>query len=156
MPADTTLPPPVSAKRDPTPFRRRASDSDPGVPVAPAGETSSSAAEDAPAESPDEIQRWTARRRIALVLSILKGEITLADVARRHALTVSEVEDWKVRFLGAAHNALRSRPRDEDALRDEQIRRLKQKVGELVIEVDTLREALRNARSNGEGEASDD
>jgi hypothetical protein len=106
--------------------------------------------------SPEEVQRWTARRRIALVLSVLKGETAVEEVARRHALSVSEVEDWKVRFLGAAHNALRSRPRDEDALRDEQIRRLKQKVGELVIEVDSLREALRSARGNGEVEANDD
>jgi hypothetical protein len=116
----------------------------------------SPAAQDVPIESPDDIQRWTARRRVALVLSILKGEMTAEGVASRHGLAVSEVEDWKQRLLTAAHNALRSRPRDEDALRDEQIRRLKQKVGELVIEVDTLREALRGARISGETEANDD
>jgi len=156
MRPDTSLPPRPSSKTDPAStagFRRRAGDNGPG---APGGETPSPAAEDVPTASLDEIQRWTARRRAALVLCILKGELTAEDVARRHALTVSEVEDWKVRFLAAAHNALRSRPRDEDALRDEQIRRLKQKVGELVIEVDTLREALRSARTNGETEANDD
>jgi transposase-like protein len=99
--------------------------------------------------SPDEIQRWTARRRTALVLSALKGEMTVEEVARRHGLAVSEVEDWRVRLLNAAHNALRSRPRDEDALKDEQIRRLKQKVGELILEVDALKEALHNARGSG-------
>jgi hypothetical protein len=37
---------------------------------------------------------------------------------------------------------LRSRPKDEDALKDEQIKKLKQKVGELVLDVDILREAV--------------
>jgi hypothetical protein len=96
---------------------------------------------------PDDIQRWTARRRVALVLSILKGEITIEEGARQHGLAAVEIEDWKERMLVAAHNALRSRPRDADAIKDEQIRRLQQKVGELVVDVDTLREALQNLRS---------
>ncbi len=107
------------------------------------------AIEDTSIESPDEIQRWTARRRAALVLSLLKGETTVEELALRHGLASSEVEDWKTRFLAAAHNALRTRPRDEDVLKDEQIRRLKQKVGELVIEVDMLKEALRGVRGGG-------
>jgi transposase-like protein len=153
MPADATLPQPVSAQTDQAPLRRRASDSSP---AAPGGETPSPTSEDLAIESPDEIHRWTARRRTAVVLSILKGEMTIEGVAGRHGLAASEIEDWKLRLLAAAHNALRSRPRDEDALKDEQIRRLKQKVGELVIEVDSLREALRNARGNSDAEANDD
>ena len=81
---------------------------------------------------PEDLQRWTSRRRTALVLSILKGETSVAEAARKHGLKVSEVEDWKERFLLGAENALRSRPRDDEALKDEQIKRLKQKVGELV------------------------
>ena len=111
--------------------------------------------EDTSIESPDEIQRWTARRRTALVLAVLKGEMTAEEVAHRHGLTASEVEDWKLRFLTAAHNALRSRPRDEDALKDDQIRRLKQKVGELVLEVDQLREACRTQRPGATEEAEE-
>jgi transposase-like protein len=111
---------------------------------------------DGMAESlPDGVQRWTARRRAALVLGILKGELSVEDGARRHGLTVSEIETWRERLLSAAHNALRSKPRDEEAMREEQIRRLTQKVGELVIEVDLLREALRAARSAGAEEIED-
>jgi len=152
MRPDTSLPQRASAKTEPSDFRRRASDNGPG---APGGGPPAPAVEDVPIESPEEIQRWTARRRAALVLSILKGEMTAEEVARRHGLSVSEVEDWKQRFLTAAHNALRSRPRDEDALRDEQIRRLKQKVGELVLEVDSLRDATRNPRTGGTDEGDE-
>ena len=42
-----------------------------------------------------------------------------------------------------AENALRSRPRDEEAVKDEQIKKLKQKIGDLVLEHDMLREALK-------------
>ena len=93
-----------------------------------------------------DVQRWTAGRRTALVLSILKGELSVTEGAQRHALTVAEIESWKERLLVAARNALRSKPRDEDAMKDEQIRRLQQKVGELVLDNDMLREALRSAR----------
>ena len=92
---------------------------------------------------PEDLQRWTAKRRAALVLSILKGETSVAEAARKHGLKVSEVEDWRDRFVLGAENALRSRPRDEEALKDEQIKRLKQKVGELVLDIDILRTADR-------------
>jgi hypothetical protein len=64
-----------------------------------------------------------------LVLSIVKGETSVAEAARKHGLKVAEVEEWRDRVLVAAENALRSRPRDEEALKAEEIRRLKQKVG---------------------------
>lgn len=88
-------------------------------------------------------QRWTAKRRAALVLAILKGDTTLAEAARQHGLTVAEIERWQDRFLLAAENALRSRPRDEEALKDAQIKQLKQKVGELVLDLDILKEAMK-------------
>jgi transposase-like protein len=92
---------------------------------------------------PNDLQRWTAKRRAALVLSVLKGETSVAEAARKHGLKVSEIEDWKERYLLAAENALRSRPRDEEALKDEQINRLKRKVGELVLDLDIIKTAER-------------
>jgi transposase-like protein len=45
------------------------------------------------AERAGEVQRWTAKRRAALVVSLLKGETTMAEAARRHGLRVAEVEE---------------------------------------------------------------
>lgn len=92
---------------------------------------------------PGDVQRWTAKRRAALVVSILRGETSAPEAARSHGLTLAEVEDWKEKFLLAGENALRARPRDEEALKDEQIKKLKQKVGELVLDMDIIREAMR-------------
>ena len=67
----------------------------------------------------------------------------MAEAARRHGLTVAEVEDWREKFLLGAENTLRTRPKDEEALKDGQMNKLKQKVGELVLDNDILREALK-------------
>ena len=91
----------------------------------------------------EEVQRWTAKRRAALVLSVLKGETTLAEAARRHGLTVAEIEQWRDRFLLGAENALRARAKDEEALREEEFKRLQRKVGELTMDLDILREAMK-------------
>jgi transposase-like protein len=90
-----------------------------------------------------EAKRWTVKRRSALVLSILRGETSAAEAARQHGLTVAEVEEWKERFLAGAENALRSRPLDEEAQKEAEIKRLKQKVGELVMDIDILKEAAK-------------
>ncbi|NKB80295.1 MAG: helix-turn-helix domain-containing protein [Nitrospirales bacterium] len=94
-------------------------------------------------EEGDPIQRWSAKRRTALVLTIVKGETSVVEAARAHGLTVAEVEDWQQRFNVGAENALRTRPKDEEAVKDEQIKKLKQKVGDLVLDNDLLREALK-------------
>ena len=94
-------------------------------------------------ELPEEVQRWTAKRRAALVLSILRGETTAQEAARKHSITVGEVEDWKDRFLNGAENSLRTRPRDDVAERDEHIKKLQRKVGELVLDIDIMKEAMK-------------
>ena len=94
-------------------------------------------------DNAEQVKRWTAKRKAALVLSILRGEISAQEAARKHGLTVAEVEEWKDKFLLAAENALRSRPKDEEALKEEQIKRLKQKIGELVLDIDILKEAMK-------------
>ena len=95
------------------------------------------------ADALEPIERWTAKRRVALVVSLLKGETSVAEAARTYGLTVAEVDDWREKFLLGAENALRSRPRDEEAVKDEQIKKLKQKIGDLVLDNDILREALK-------------
>ena len=74
------------------------------------------------AESSGPIEGWMAKRRVALVVSILRGETSVAETAQTHGLTVAEMDDWQEKFLLGAENALRSRPRDEEAVKDEQIK----------------------------------
>jgi transposase-like protein len=94
-------------------------------------------------EHDETLKRWTAKRRVALVMEILRGETSVAEAARKHALTVAEIEEWKKRFLSGAENALRSKPLDDEAQKTQEIKRLKQKVGELVMDMDILKEAIK-------------
>ena len=64
-------------------------------------------------------------RTTAAVLAILKGETSAAEAARKHGLRIAEIEEWKDRFLSGAENALRRRPKNEEALKDEQVKRSK-------------------------------
>ena len=106
-------------------------------------------------EELENVQRWTAKRRMALVLQVLKGETSAQEAARKHGLKVAEVEEWMEKGLAAMENQLRSRPRDDDALKDEEVRRLKQKIGELVLDNDILREAAKPYRPT-DGRTSDE
>ena len=106
-------------------------------------------------EKLEDVQRWTAKRRSALVMQVLKGETSAQEAARKHGLTVAEVEDWKERFLAAAENALRSRPKDEEAVKDDRIRKLERKIGEMTLDMDILREAAKPYRPT-DGRTSDE
>ena len=48
---------------------------------------------------------------------------------------MAEIERWKEQFFAAGENALRARPKNE------QIAKLQRKVGELVLDIDILKEA---------------
>ena len=88
-------------------------------------------------------QRWTSRKKSAIVIEILKGSTTAQEVARQNGLTVAEVESWKDKFLHGAENALRTKPKDDAALQEEQVKKLERKVGQLVMTIDILNEATK-------------
>ena len=93
-------------------------------------------------EHNEQLKRWTAKRRVALVVHMLRGDTSVAEAARKHGSTVAEVEAWKHRFLSGAENALRSRPLDDEAQPNRDIKRLQQNVGELVMDLDSVNEAV--------------
>jgi transposase-like protein len=83
-----------------------------------------------------DFQRWTARRKVELLLQLIKGEAKLVDVCREHDLKQSEVEGWMDTFLKSGERGLKARSEDEQATHDREVRELRAKVGELVLELD--------------------
>lgn len=49
---------------------------------------------------------WNGRRKAAVVMSILQGELDLPEAAARHAIPVGVMETWRQRFLEGAEQAL--------------------------------------------------
>lgn len=87
----------------------------------------------------DDIKRWTARRKAAVVMDIIKGETTAAELARSHDLTVAEVEQWMDDFVSQGTEALRSHPRDLDAKHRAEKKDLLAKIGDLTMQMEVYK-----------------
>lgn len=83
-----------------------------------------------------QVQRWSAKRKVELLLSLIKGERKLVDVCREQDLKQSEVESWMETFMKAGERGLKVNAEDESAVREKEVRDLRAKVGELVLELD--------------------
>lgn len=91
------------------------------------------------ASVPDDVKRWTAKRKAAVVLELIQGKTTPADVARQHDLTIAEVESWQDQFLAAGELRLRSNPRDVEQQFEAERKELYAKIGELTLERDAAK-----------------
>jgi len=89
----------------------------------------------------DDIKRWTARRKAAAVMDIIKGKTTASELARSHGLTVAEVEQWMDDFVSQGTEALRSHPRDAEARHKAEKKDLLAKIGELTMEKEVYKAA---------------
>lgn len=99
-----------------------------------AAETSNFAADPAPALR----RRLTAARKQEAVLRVLRGE-AVELVARSLEATAADVSNWRDAFLAGGASNLKQRPRDA---RDEEIDRLRAKVGEITMDNELLYEKI--------------
>ena len=94
-------------------------------------------------EIPDEVQRWTSKRRGGAG-RLDPGRGYLGPGGGSQARPDRGGHRGLERQISVgAENALRSRPRDEEAFKDEQIKKLQRKVGELVLDMDIMKEAMK-------------
>ena len=90
-----------------------------------------------------ENRRWTAKRKAALVLDIIRGTTTAAQAARSYDLTIAEIEEWVSDAMAGMENQLRSKPKDIAQQYESEIKDLRAKVGELVLQNDVLKKFSR-------------
>lgn len=83
----------------------------------------------------DEIKRWTARRKAALVLDIIQGKTTVAAASRAHDLTPAEVEGWVDDAKKGMENALRAKPLEVREQYERQLKELQEAYGEAMLEL---------------------
>ena len=76
-------------------------------------------------------RRFSARMKLAAVQRLMRGE-SLEALSREMNLPAHRLSEWRDRVLIAAESALKERERERDA-RDEDIVRLKAKVGEITM-----------------------
>ena len=80
--------------------------------------------------------RFSARRKTETILRMLRGE-PLDGLARELGVTAATLAHWREEFLTGGQAALKSRPADE---RDDEIQRLRAKVGEITMHNELLLE----------------
>ncbi|MBV8047890.1 MAG: DUF1153 domain-containing protein [Paludibacterium sp.] len=83
----------------------------------------------------DEIKRWTAKRKAALVMEIIQGKTTVAEASRSFDLTPSEVEEWVDEAKRGMENALRAKPMEIREQYEKQIKDLQEAYGEAMLEL---------------------
>jgi len=83
----------------------------------------------------EDIKRWTAKRKSALVLDIIQGKTTVSEASRSYDLSPAEVEKWVDDAKRGMENALRANPLDVKEQYERQIKDLQEAYGEAMLEL---------------------
>lgn len=83
----------------------------------------------------EEIKRWTARRKSALVLEVIQGKTTISEASRQFDLAPSEIEDWIDQGKAGMENALKAKPEDIREQYERQLKTLQEAYGEAMLEL---------------------
>ena len=84
--------------------------------------------------APSARKRFSVQRKMAIVARLLRGE-PLELVVRETNVPIARLSEWRDRALTGAATALKERERDD---RDDEIARLKAKVGEITMDNELL------------------
>lgn len=86
-------------------------------------------------------RKFTAEFKSGVVLQVLTGERTVAEMCREHDLTAQMVSDWKAQFLaGAAQIFENGSSSSEEAARIADLERM---VGKLTMQLEIAKKASR-------------
>ena len=103
-----------------------------------AAEGARRAAGEAPATSRHGKGRWPAKRKMAVVLELLRGD-DLESLSRNSAVTAATVSAWRDAFLAGGEASLKVRQED---LVDENGRRMKSLIADLTVNNERLRNRI--------------
>jgi len=83
----------------------------------------------------EEIKRWTAKRKTALVLEIIQGKTSVAEASRSYDLAPSEIESWVEDGRKGMENVLKANPQDVREQYERQLKDLQEAYGEAMLEL---------------------
>ena len=96
-----------------------------------------------PAPEPEKFERWTAQRKAAIILEVLKGKISVPEACRKYGFTQHEVREWADEYHRGGIEALKVNKKGLEAEYRPEVKRWQAKIGELVMENDIRKEAMR-------------
>jgi len=83
----------------------------------------------------EDIKRWTAKRKAALVLEIIRGKTTVAEASRSFDVPPSEIEEWVEEGKRGMENALRTKPLEVREEYERRLKELQEAYGEAMLEL---------------------
>ena len=92
----------------------------------------------------EEIKRWTAKRKTALVLEIIQGKTSVSEASRTYDLPPSEIESWMEDGRRGMENALKANPQDVREQYERQLKELQEAYGEAMLELRAQLIAIRH------------
>jgi transposase-like protein len=88
-------------------------------------------------------KRWTAQRKFEVSLEIIKGSISLDEASRLTKQPAYQLSEWRDELLQSGAALFKEAETPKEKEQEEQITKLKTKVGEQAMEVDLLYEKVR-------------
>ena len=83
----------------------------------------------------DDIKRWTAKRKAALVMEIIQGKPSISEASRAFDVSPAEIEEWVDEAKRGMENALRAKPLDIKEQYERQLKELQEAYGEAMLEL---------------------
>ena len=87
--------------------------------------------------------RFSVRRKAQAIVRLMRGE-DLDRVSREIGVTAATLSKWREAFLAGGKAALKSR---QPSTEDQEVRRLREKIGEITMDNELLRERARAAEA---------
>ena len=85
-------------------------------------------------------RHFSPEEKMAIILTGLKGEQSIAEICREHQISQSQYYKWRDRFLEAGKNALAyGVPSKKEAMLMAEIKRLQRIIGKQTVQIDVLK-----------------
>lgn len=86
---------------------------------------------------------WTAEEKLRIVMAILKGDVSVAEICHQHQVSATQAYRWRDQFLEGGKKALNDSrtKKGRDPLVEEN-RRLKELVGSLSLVIDAQKKLI--------------
>jgi len=88
-------------------------------------------------------KKYTSKFKAKVVLEALKERSSIADMAQRFDLAPQQIHLWKREFLSGAESVFESKTKSIKSQAEEEKDRLLKSIGQLKVENDFLKNALR-------------
>ena len=81
--------------------------------------------------------------KVAIILEVLKGQISVPEASRRYGFSQGDYRKWVDEFMRGGVDALKVNRKGLDAEHRAELRRLQAKIGQLVMDNEIAKGALR-------------